>query len=46
MKPSESSRDLSRIHHSPMFWIGLAMCLAAITIYVWSEDLSWLPGTW
>ena len=21
------------------------MCLAAIAIYVWSDDLSWRPGT-
>ena len=26
-----------------MFWIGVAMCLAAITIYVLS-DLSWRPA--
>jgi hypothetical protein len=28
-----------------MFWIGVVMCLAAITIYVLSDDLSWRPGT-
>jgi hypothetical protein len=44
MKPSESERDRRRIHHSPMFWVGIVMCLAAITIYLWSDDLSWLPG--
>jgi hypothetical protein len=27
-----------------MFWIGVVMCLAAITIYVLSDDLSWRPG--
>lgn len=32
-----------RIHHSPLFWVGVAMFLAAIAIYVWSEDLSRLP---
>lgn len=32
-----------RIHHSPVFWIGLVLCLAAIIIYVWSDDLSWRP---
>jgi hypothetical protein len=26
-----------------MFWIGVAMFLAAITIYVLSQDLSWRP---
>jgi len=37
------SRDWTRIHHSPVFWIGILMCLAAILIYVWSDDLSWRP---
>jgi hypothetical protein len=32
-----------RIHHSPLFWVGVVMFLAAIVIYVWSEDLSRLP---
>lgn len=31
------------IHHSPVFWIGILLCLAAIIIYVWSDDLSWRP---
>ena len=38
-----TSGDWRRIHHSPLFWIGLAMCLAAIAIYLWSDDLSWRP---
>jgi len=46
MKPAEESpRDWRRIQHSPMFWVGIVMCLAAITVYVLSGDLSWLPGT-
>jgi len=32
-----------RIHHSPLFWVGVILFLAAITIYVLSEDLSWQP---
>ncbi|MDB5654517.1 MAG: uncharacterized protein JWQ94_2130 [Tardiphaga sp.] len=36
-------RDWRRIHHSPLFWIGVAMCLAAILIYVLSDDLAWRP---
>jgi hypothetical protein len=36
-------RDWRRIHHSPVFWIGVALCLAAIAIYLWSDDLSWRP---
>lgn len=37
--------DWRRIHHSPWFWVGVLLCLAAITIYVLSDDLSWRPGT-
>ena len=36
-------RDWRQIHHSPVFWIGIVLCLAAIIIYVWSDDLSWRP---
>jgi hypothetical protein len=36
-------RDWRRIHHSPLFWAGLALFLAAITIYVLSDDLAWRP---
>jgi len=43
MKPTSSDRR--PIHHSPIFWIGLVLCLAAIAIYLWSDDLSWRPGT-
>ena len=25
------------------FWIGVVLCLAAIVIYLWSDDLSWRP---
>jgi hypothetical protein len=31
------------VHHSPMFWIAVVLFLAAITIYVLSDDLSWRP---
>jgi hypothetical protein len=35
--------DWRHIHHSPLFWIGAVLFLAAIAIYVGSEDLSWRP---
>jgi hypothetical protein len=41
MKPARPRRDWRRIRHSPMFWIGVVLCLAAITIYVMSDDLAW-----
>jgi len=37
-------RDWRRVHHSPWFWVGVAMFLAAILTYVFSEDLSLRPG--
>jgi hypothetical protein len=43
MEPSK--RHQRPIHHRPMFWIGLVLCLAAIAIYLWSDDLSWRPGS-
>jgi hypothetical protein len=41
--PTADGRDWRRIHHSPVFWVGIVLCLAAIIIYVWSDDLSWRP---
>jgi hypothetical protein len=43
MKSQQPGRDGTRIHHSPVFWVGIVMCLAAIAIYVFSDDLSWWP---
>jgi len=37
------NEDRKPIHHSPVFWFGIMLCLAAIGIYVWSGDLSWQP---
>jgi len=38
-----SGRDWRRIHHSPLFWLGAFLFVAAIGIYVWSDDLAWRP---
>jgi len=32
-----------RAHHDWRFWVGLVLMLAAITIYVLSDDLALLP---
>jgi hypothetical protein len=32
-----------RAHHDWRFWVGLILMLAAITIYVLSENLAFLP---
>ena len=36
-------RDWRHIHHSPLFWIGVAMFLTAILTHVFSEELSLRP---
>jgi hypothetical protein len=36
--------EFRRIHHSPLFWVGAVLFLAAIAIYVFSDDLSWRPN--
>jgi hypothetical protein len=33
-----------RAHRDWRVWIGLFFCLAAIIIYVLSEDLAWMPS--
>jgi len=40
---ANEGRNWRQIHHSPVFWVGIVLCLAAIMIYVWSDDLSWRP---
>jgi hypothetical protein len=42
-EPATPRRDWRRIHHSPLFWFGFCLFLAAIAIYVLSDDLSWRP---
>jgi hypothetical protein len=42
-KPAAPRRKWKHVHHSPMFWIAVVLFLAAITIYVLSDDLSWRP---
>jgi hypothetical protein len=32
-----------RMHRDWRMWVGLVLMLAAITIYILSEDLAWLP---
>jgi hypothetical protein len=36
-------RGLRHIHHSPLFWFAVLMCLAAIFLYIASDDLAWSP---
>jgi hypothetical protein len=42
-KPAVPRRNWKHVHHSPIFWIAVVLFLAAITIYVLSDDLSWRP---
>jgi hypothetical protein len=43
VRPAGRFHKWKRIHHSPLFWAGFVLFLAAITIYLWSDDLSWYP---
>jgi hypothetical protein len=39
----DRKHDWRAIHQSWLFWVGFCLFLAAITIYLWSDDLSWHP---
>jgi hypothetical protein len=43
LKPARRPRRLRHIHHSPLFWVGVVLFMAAITVYIFSEDLSLRP---
>jgi hypothetical protein len=43
-RPPARRRHWKHIHHSKLFWVGIVLVLAAIAIYVLSEDLSWRLG--
>ena len=42
-KLDASRRNWRHVHHSPWFWVGVAMFLTAVLTYVFSEDLSLRP---
>ena len=43
-RPAGRRHHWKRIHHSRLFWVGAFFFLAAIAIYVLSDDLSWRPA--
>ena len=32
------------MHHSPFFWVAAAFILAAMIIYITTNDLAFMPG--
>ena len=42
-KPLHPRRSWRRIHHGWLFWLGMGLVTAAITIYVMSDNLALLP---
>ena len=42
--PAADGFDWRRPHHSPLFWFGTVLFLAAIVYYLWSQDLSTRPS--
>jgi hypothetical protein len=43
-KSAADQRNWRRIHHSPLFWIGVFLFLAASAIYILSDNLFWRPA--
>jgi hypothetical protein len=35
--------DWKRLHHHWYFWVGMLLMVAALVIYVMTEDLAWVP---
>ncbi len=31
------------LHHSPLFWGGVVLFVCAISVYVFTDSLAWLP---
>jgi len=42
-KPLHPRAAWRRIHHTWLFWLGMGLVTAAITIYVMSDNLALLP---
>ncbi len=40
---NENRSYWKRAHHDWRFWVGMVFMLAAIAIYVFSDDLAFLP---
>lgn len=35
----------NRLHHHWYFWVGMLLMVAALVIYIMTEDLAWVPGS-
>lgn len=42
-KPAHDRPAWRRIHRSWLFWLGMALVTAAITMYVMSDNLAFIP---
>jgi hypothetical protein len=42
-QPTHYRPAWKRLHHSWLFWLGMVLVTAAITIYVMSDNLALLP---
>lgn len=31
------------LHHSPLFWGGVVLFVVAISVYVFTDSLAWMP---
>ncbi len=43
VQPGSRPAYWKRAHRNPWFWVGLVLMLTAMTIYIVSDDLAFLP---
>jgi hypothetical protein len=41
--PSADGKNRRPIHHSPLFWGGVILFVLAISVYVFTDSLAWMP---
>ena len=42
-EPAAGGRTGRPIHHSPFFWVGVILFILAISVYVFTDSLAWMP---
>lgn len=41
--PAAGGKTRRPLHHSPLFWGGVILFVIAISIYVFTDALAWMP---
>lgn len=42
-EPAAGAGKRRPLHHSPLFWGGVILFILAISIYVFTDSLAWMP---